>query len=115
MLVDLVGLAQATSDWEFIWANRGLLIAGLWMTLQLTATALFLGFVLGLPAGVVEAYGGPFSYSVVRALGVAIRGTPILVIIALAYFAFGFNPAFLAATVALGVPRMATPSARTTL
>ena len=103
MLADLAGLAQATSDWEFIWANRGLLIAGLWMTLQLTATALFLGFVLGLPAGVVEAYGGTFSYGAVRGLGVAIRGTPILVIIALAYFAFGLDPAFLAATVALGV------------
>ena len=103
MAWDLLAPAQAVSDWEFVWNNRDLLAAGLSITLQLTAASLVLGFLLGLPAGVVEAYGGQYSHGAVRTAGVAVRGTPILVIIALAYFAFGLDPAFLAATVALGV------------
>ena len=103
MAWELFEPAQAVSDWEFVWNNRDFLVEGVSITLQLTAASLVLGFLVGLPAGVVEAYGGRYSYGAVRTAGVAVRGTPLLVIIALAYFAYGFDPAFVAATIALGV------------
>ena len=95
--------AAAESDWQFVWQQREFFVAGTRIAVLLTFFSIVLGFVLGLPAGVVEAYGGKYSRGVVRPLGVAIRGTPILVIIAITYFAVGLSPAFLAATVALGV------------
>jgi polar amino acid transport system permease protein len=101
----LLVLAQAAaeSDWQFVWRQREFFVEGTRIAVLLTFFSIVLGFVLGLPAGVVEAYGGKYSRGVVRPLGVAIRGTPILVIIAITYFAAGLSPAFLAATVALGV------------
>ncbi|WP_232702525.1 amino acid ABC transporter permease [Halobacterium wangiae] len=96
-------LQAGVGDWEFVWRQRQFFIDGTRLAILLTFFSIVLGFVLGLPAGVVEAYGGRYSKGVVRPLGVAIRGTPILVIIALTYFAVGISPAFLAATLALGV------------
>jgi polar amino acid transport system permease protein len=102
--MDLTLLAsQPLGDWEFVWQQRQFFVEGTKLAVELTFYSILLGFVLGLPAGVVEAYGGKYSRGVVRPLGVAIRGTPILVIIAITYFAFGVSPAFLAATLALGV------------
>jgi polar amino acid transport system permease protein len=95
-------VAQA-GDWEFVWRQRQFFIDGTVIAVQLTFFSIVLGFLLGLPAGVVEAYGGKYSKGVVRPVGVAIRGTPILVIISITYFAAGISPAFLAATIALGV------------
>ena len=95
--------AQPLGDWEFVWQQRQFFAEGTRIAVELTVYSIALGLVLGLPAGVVEAYGGRYSKGVVRPLGVAIRGTPILVIIAITYFAFGVSPAFLAATLALGV------------
>lgn len=95
--------AQPLGDWEFVWQQRHFFVEGTRIAVELTFYSIVLGFILGLPAGVVEAYGGSYSRGVVRPVGVAIRGTPILVIIAITYFAFGVSPAFLAATLALGV------------
>jgi polar amino acid transport system permease protein len=100
-MVDLAPLAQ--TDWEFVWQQRDFFVQGTWIAVQLTLFSIVLGFLLGLPAGVVEAYGGRYSKGVVRPVGVALRGTPILVIIAVTYFAVGVSPVFLAATVALGI------------
>jgi len=96
-------LQAGSATGEFVWRQREFFIAGTRLAILLTFFSIVLGFVLGLPAGIVEAYGGRYSKGVVRPLGVAIRGTPILVIIALTYFAAGVSPAFLAATLALGV------------
>jgi polar amino acid transport system permease protein len=102
--MDVTPLAsQPLGDWEFVWRQRQFFVEGTRIAVELTFYSILLGFVLGLPAGVVEAYGGKYSRGVVRPVGVAIRGTPILVIIAITYFAFGVSPAFLAATLALGV------------
>jgi polar amino acid transport system permease protein len=95
--------SQPLGDWEFVWQQRQFFVEGTRIAVELTFYSILLGFILGLPAGVVEAYGGRYSKGVVRPLGVAIRGTPILVIIAITFFAFGVSPAFLAATLALGV------------
>src|SRR6056297_326309 len=94
---------QPLGDWEFVWQQRHFFVEGTRIAVELTFYSIVLGFILGLPAGIVEAYGGSYSRGVVRPVGVAIRGTPILVIIAITYFAFGVSPAFLAATLALGV------------
>jgi len=102
--MDLTLLASPPlGDWEFVWRQRQFFVEGTRIAIELTFFSILLGLVLGLPAGVVEAYGGKYSRGVVRPVGVAIRGTPILVIIAVTYFAFGVSPAFLAATLALGV------------
>ena len=95
--------AAAESDWGFVFRNWRFFWRGAWIAIQLTLGSILLGFFLGLPAGVVEAYGGRYSRGIVHPVGVAIRGTPILVIIALTYFAAGVSPVFLAAIVALGV------------
>jgi polar amino acid transport system permease protein len=99
-MVDLAPLAQ--TDWEFVWQQRDFFVEATWIAIQLTVLSMVLGFLLGLPAGVVEAYGGRYTKGFVRPVGVVLRGTPILVIIAVAFFAVGISPAFLAATVALG-------------
>ena len=102
--MDLTPLtSQPLGDWEFVWQQRQFFVEGTRIAVELTFYSIVLGFVLGLPAGVVEAYGGKYSRGILRPVGVAIRGTPILVIIAITYFAFGVSPAFLAATLALGV------------
>lgn len=90
------------ADWQYVFENACYLGDGLWVTVKLTIASLLVGFVAGLPAAVVEVYGGRYSSALVRNVGVVLRGTPIVVIIMLAYFAFGLSPAFLAATVALG-------------
>jgi len=99
-----------SADWQYVFENACYLGDGLVLTLQLTAASLLVGFLAGLPAGVSEVYGHQSDHApvrwlaaVVRNAGVVLRGTPIVVIITLAYFAAGISPAFLAATVALGL------------
>ena len=101
--------AGLSADWQYVLENACYLGDGLALTLALTAASLLLGFAAGLPAGVAEVYGRRsdnravrLGSHAVRNAGVVLRGTPIVVIITLAYFAVGIAPAFLAATVALG-------------
>ncbi|ESP90155.1 amino acid ABC transporter permease [Candidatus Halobonum tyrrellensis] len=98
-----------SADWRYVFENACYLGDGLAVTLALTAASLVVGFAAGLPAGVAEVYGrqsdsAPVRWvgRAVRNAGVVLRGTPIVVIIMLAYFSFGISPAFLAATAALG-------------
>ncbi|WP_254545641.1 amino acid ABC transporter permease [Halomarina pelagica] len=79
-------LPTQAEDWEFILANVWYLFAGLVVTIMLTVTSLLLGFLAGFPAGAIEVYGrGPLR-SAIRAAGVALRGTPILVILVIVFF-----------------------------
>jgi polar amino acid transport system permease protein len=98
----LVPLLAEVGSWEFIWQSLPLLLAGLWITIKLTIASLFLGFVVGFPAGIVEVYGDTYSRATVQNAGVVLRGTPILVIIVFTYFVLEVSPAFLAALLALG-------------
>lgn len=104
--------------WEFIWANREFLLYGTAVTVLLTLTSLGLGIVAGLPAGAVETYGSGRGKWLVERVGVVIRGTPIVVILAFTFFVLpvplptgtvevgglsvGLN-AFTAATLGLGL------------
>ncbi|WP_435099850.1 amino acid ABC transporter permease [Halarchaeum sp. P4] len=98
-----VALPLAASDWGFVRDNLWTLLAAVWPALKLTGAALGLGFVAGLPLGVLEVYGGRRSAWLARKVGVAVRGTPIIVLMFITYFGLGLSPAFVAATAALGV------------
>ncbi|GGN07594.1 amino acid ABC transporter permease [Halarchaeum nitratireducens] len=96
-------LSLATADWTYVWQNLGTLLRGVWPAVRLTGTALLAGFLVGVPLGALEVYGGRRSAWLARKAGVAVRGTPILVIMFITYFGLGLSPAFVAATAALGV------------
>lgn len=98
-----VALPLATTDWAFVRANLPTLLGGVVPALQLTVYALVVGFVAGLPLGALEVYGGRRSAWLARKAGVAVRGTPILVLMFIAYFGLGLSPSVVAATTALGV------------
>ncbi|WP_253737015.1 amino acid ABC transporter permease [Halohasta salina] len=103
------------SDWGFIFANWQTIALGVVVTVLLTATSLTLGFALGFPSGAIEVYGEGWLAEAVSTAGVLLRGTPIVVLIVLFYFALpipqlGSLPvvgvkvdAFVAATLALGL------------
>ncbi len=103
------------SDWQFIFNNWQFLALGVVVTIMLTVTSLTLGFALGFPAGAIEVYGDGRLASVSNTAGVILRGTPIVVLVVLFFFALpiprlGTVPvidlqlnAFIAATLALGL------------
>jgi polar amino acid transport system permease protein len=104
-----------TGDWQFVLANWRFLLLGTVVTVLLTASSLSIGFLAGFPAGAIEVYGSGWLRETVSAVGVVLRGTPIVVLIVLFYFGLpiprlGSIPvidvqlsAFLAATLALGL------------
>jgi polar amino acid transport system permease protein len=110
----LVGMVQP-SDFAYIWSEREYLFGGMIITIGLTLVSVVLGFLLGFPAGAIEVYGGRFITPPVRAIGVVLRGTPILVIFVFAFFVFPLtdwfpihrvlpvSDAFVAAAVGLGL------------
>jgi polar amino acid transport system permease protein len=81
-------LQTPLSDWEFVWQNRWYLLSGAGLTISLTVASLLLGVLAGFPAGVVETYGEGWPKSVVSAVGVLFRGTPIVVILIVMFFVF---------------------------
>jgi polar amino acid transport system permease protein len=109
-----VALQQGT-DWEFVWESRRFLVLGTAVTILLTFASVVLGFLVGFPVGALEVYGEGRLTSVVSTAGVLLRGTPVVVIIVLFFFALplprlGSVPvldiqlkAFVAATLALGL------------
>lgn len=107
----LVGTPLQTTDWAFVWQNRGYLLQGATITVVLTVASILLGFLVGFPAGAIEHYGDGPLRSLVRGAGVVLRGTPILVIMIFTYFVLPLDWAFVlpvgdafqAAVVALGL------------
>jgi polar amino acid transport system permease protein len=119
LLQPLVDVAASTpiqttvSDWAFVWENRWYLLSGAGLTVTLTITSLLVGFLAGFPAGVIETYGEGRLASVVTAAGVVLRGTPIVVILIVAFFvlptpdlrlfALEVSGGFVAGTLGLGL------------
>ncbi|SDR43650.1 amino acid ABC transporter permease [Natronobacterium texcoconense] len=79
-------------DWEFVVRNADYLLWGAAITVALTLTSIFLGFLAGFPAGAIEVYGSGYSQAFVRKVGVLLRGTPILVIMIYMYFVIPIGP-----------------------
>ncbi|MGB0498508.1 MAG: ABC transporter permease [Rubricella sp.] len=71
---------------DLVLANWEMFANGVWMTLQLTAIALFLGFLIALPAGIARARRVPFWSPLINAYVYAFRGTPLLVQLFLVYY-----------------------------
>jgi arginine/ornithine transport system permease protein len=71
---------------ELVLANWTLFAGGVWMTVQLTALALFFGFLIALPAGLARAWRIPLLARTVGAYVYLFRGTPLLVQTFLIYY-----------------------------
>lgn len=61
-------------------------LSGVWMTLQLTALALVIGFCIALPCGLARARRVPIASPLINAYVYLFRGTPLLVQLYLVYY-----------------------------
>jgi arginine/ornithine transport system permease protein len=66
--------------------NLDLFLGGAWMTVQLTAIALLIGFCIALPCGLARARRVPVVSPLINAYVYAFRGTPLLVQLYLVYY-----------------------------
>ncbi|MEL7215461.1 MAG: ABC transporter permease [Pseudomonadota bacterium] len=71
---------------DLILANWELFAGGVWMSVQLTALALLIGFCIALPCGIARANRVPVLSQVINAYVYCFRGTPLLVQLFLIYF-----------------------------
>jgi arginine/ornithine transport system permease protein len=71
---------------DLVLANWTLFAEGVWITLQLTALALAIGFCIALPAGLARARDVPFAVPAIKAYVYLFRGTPLLVQTFLIYY-----------------------------
>jgi len=71
---------------DLVLQNWTLFAEGVWMTVQLTALALILGFCIALPAGLARARRVPWATPALGAYVYLFRGTPILVQTFLIYY-----------------------------
>lgn len=69
-----------------VFAARDALLEGLLLTLQLTATTIVLGFVIGLGVACASVYGPPWLRRVARGYVELIRNTPLLVQLFVVFF-----------------------------
>lgn len=72
-------------NFELVFRHWDLFLGGIWVTLHLTALALFFGFLIALPASLSLARRSRFS-PLVRGYVYVFRGTPLLVQIYLVYY-----------------------------
>jgi arginine/ornithine transport system permease protein len=71
---------------DLVLENWQLFANGIWVTLQLTALALLIGFCIALPAGLARARRTPIASPLINAYVYVFRGTPLIVQTFLIYF-----------------------------
>ena len=71
---------------DLVLDNWHLFAGGMWMTLQLTALSLLIGFCIALPFGMVRAHSNGLGSKLINAYVYAFRGTPLLVQLYLIYY-----------------------------
>jgi arginine/ornithine transport system permease protein len=71
---------------DLVLENWQLFANGVWVTLQLTALALLVGFCIALPAGLARARRTPIASPLINAYVYVFRGTPLIVQTFLIYF-----------------------------
>lgn len=86
--------------WRMIWPGLG---EGLLVTLQLSAGALVLGFVIGLPVALIRVYGPRWLSWMATAYTDIVRGTPLLVQLFFVYYGLA-SPNLNTLVVSLGLP-----------
>lgn len=75
--------------WSIVWAALPELLAGAWVSLQITVLALILGTVLALPMAVARQNGSGWSYRFSTAWVELSRNTPVLFQVYMIYFGLG--------------------------
>lgn len=94
-------------DISVVWEYRGALLNGLWMTCWISAIAILCGFVIGALICVARRSGNPLLRGAATVYVSALRGTPILIQLAIIFFFLplaGINiPSILAAIIALAL------------
>lgn len=73
-------------DFSFLADRWPAFLEGAWLTIQLTVTAILLGFIVGTICAVLRVYGNGFVRRLVGAYVEIIRNTPLLVQIFIVYF-----------------------------
>jgi len=71
---------------DLIAENWTLFAGGVWMTLQLTALSVLIGFFIALPFGLIRAKSNGIASKLINAYVYAFRGTPLLVQLYLIYY-----------------------------
>ena len=71
---------------DLVLQNWALFAEGVWITLQLTAIALGVGFLIALPAGIARARRVPWVSPLIGGYVYLFRGTPLLVQTFLIYY-----------------------------
>jgi len=94
-------------DISVVWEYRGALLNGLWMTCWISAVAIICGFIIGALICVARQSGNPLIRGAATVYISALRGTPILIQLAIIFFFLplaGINiPSILAAIIALAL------------
>lgn len=92
---------------DFAWSISPKLLQGSLTSLELTALAISIGFVLGIPLSLGRVYGNKIIYTVTTIYIEAFRGTPILTQLFILYFGLPsigvMFPPFTAAVIGLGL------------
>jgi len=74
-------------DFELIWHSMPLLVAGMGVTLEITAVSVFMGMCIGCIIGILRLCNSKALRVIARVYTDCIRGTPLLVQIFIVYFA----------------------------
>jgi polar amino acid transport system permease protein len=76
-------------DWSAVWVYRDIFLAGLGMTVCISAGAIVLGLIFGLASGLASVSGDVWLSELASLYVGAFRGTPLLVQILIFYFCVG--------------------------
>lgn len=75
--------------WSIVWAALPQLLAGAWVSLQITVMSLIIGTIIALPMAVARQAGSGWSYRFATAWVELSRNTPVLFQVYLIYFGLG--------------------------
>ncbi len=76
-------MSELLEFWNIIWPSLG---QGLLITIQISVGALFIGFLIGLPAALARVYGPQWLQNVITGYVDVFRGTPLLVQLFFIYY-----------------------------
>ena len=93
-------MGSLSNFWAMIWPSLG---EGLAVTVKLSAGALIIGFLLGLPTALLRVYGSRPLRAIATAYVDLIRGTPLLVQLFFVYYGLA-DPGLNAIVMDLGLP-----------
>jgi polar amino acid transport system permease protein len=93
-------MSELAEFWQLVWPALG---EGLIVTLKLSAGALIIGFIIGLPAALLRVYGPGWIRAIVTGYVDVFRGTPLLVQLFFIYYGLA-DPGLNSLLANLGLP-----------